>query len=160
MDGADSDTTLELLEDLHKSFANLSQEEQKYAKIFLRDVERGDADMEEGKRFRDYVTEYQERARNDEIHKLAETLGLDEPKLRHLMGIGVSETTINAFGRLDELERSVDGVKAKAYFEEVEGQILPPFKVSIRVHNLLKDFILKGGFEVNYMQSSFLFREV
>ena len=44
------------LNELHKSFAMLSQEEQKFANIFLHDVQRGDIVMEKGKSFRDYVT--------------------------------------------------------------------------------------------------------
>src|SRR5699024_5274621 len=52
------------LNELHKSFASLSQEEQKFANIFLHDVERGEAGLVEGKSFRDYITEYQLSAKN------------------------------------------------------------------------------------------------
>ena len=38
----DGEESEEVLNELHKSFATLTQEEQKYAKIFLRDVQRGD----------------------------------------------------------------------------------------------------------------------
>ena len=54
--------------DLHKTFALLTQEEQKYAGIFLRDIERGDVIVEDGKTLRDYITEYQTRAKADQIH--------------------------------------------------------------------------------------------
>ena len=46
-----------------RSFALLSQEEQKYANIFLHDIERGDVNPEEEKTLRDYITEYQYRAK-------------------------------------------------------------------------------------------------
>ena len=60
-----------ILEELHKSFAVLSQEEQKYANLFLQDVQSGNIQVEENKTFRDYVTEYQINAKNDKITKLS-----------------------------------------------------------------------------------------
>ena len=44
--------------DLHKSFAFLTQEEQKYANTFLHDVQTGDVKIVDGKTFRDYIFEY------------------------------------------------------------------------------------------------------
>jgi type I restriction enzyme R subunit len=120
----------------------------KYANIFLHDVECGYAVMENGKTFRDYVTEYQCRAKNDQISALSRILGLDEAKLRAMMTSGITEATINEFGRFDELKDSVDKAKAKEYFERLEGTTIVPFKVNIKVHDLLQRFIISGGFEV------------
>lgn len=136
------------LDDLHRSFAMLTQEEQKYASIFLHDVDSGNAKMESGKTFRDYVTEYQTRAKNDQIHRISWCLGLDEKKLCNLMAANVSEASINEFGRFDELKTSVDKNKAKEYFEKLEGAEIPLFKINIRVHNLLQKFILSGGLDI------------
>ena len=58
-DGIEEEQRQQTLDDLHKSFAYLTTEEQKYANIFLHDVQSGCAVMESGKTFRDYVTEYQ-----------------------------------------------------------------------------------------------------
>ncbi|MFJ5622944.1 type I restriction endonuclease subunit R [Peribacillus loiseleuriae] len=136
------------LDDLHKSFATLTQEEQKYANIFLHDVASGNARMESGKTFRDYVTEYQFKAKNDQIQSISRILGVDEKKLRNLLAANVNEANINEFGRFDDLKASVDKVKAKEYFEKLENVKIPPFKINIRVHNLLQEFILKGGFDI------------
>lgn len=136
------------LDDLHKSFAMLTQEEQKYANIFLHDVESGNARMESGKTFRDYITEYQSKAKNDQIYRISRFLGVDEKKLRNLMAANVTETSINEFGRFDDLKASVDKAKAKEYFEKLENEKIPPFKINIRIHNLLQEFILKGGFDI------------
>ena len=137
------------LNELHKSFATLNQEEQKYANIFLHDVQRGDVIVEEGKTLRDYITEYQFKAKNDQIHRFADTIGIDEDKLRGMMGLKLTETNINEFGRLDELKNTIDKSKAKAYFENKEGIKLNPPKVNIRVDKLVREFILKGGFEID-----------
>jgi type I restriction enzyme R subunit len=136
------------LDDLHKSFARLTQEEQKYANIFLHDVESGNATMEPGKTFRDYITEYLSKAKNDQIHRIVRFLGLDEKKLRNLMAAHVTEASINEFGRFDDLKASVDKAKAKEYFERLENATIPTFKINIKVHNLLQEFILKGGFDI------------
>lgn len=136
------------LDDLHRSFAMLTQEEQKYANIFLHDVDSGNAKMESGKTFREYVTEYQTRAKNDQIHRISRCLGLDEKKLCNLMAANVTVANINEFGRFDELKASVDKNKAKEYFEKLGGARIPPFKINIRVHNLLQKFILSGGFDI------------
>ena len=147
-DDVDEAEKQKTLDDLHRSFAMLTQEEQKYANIFLHDVDSGNAKMESGKTFRDYITEYQTRAKNDQIHRISRFLGLNEKKLCNLMAANVTETSINEFGRFDELKASVDKNKAKEYFEKLEGAKIPPFKINIRVHNLLQKFILSGGFDI------------
>lgn len=135
--------------ELHKTFAALTQEEQKFANIFLHDIERGDVSPEPGKTLRDYITEYQYRAKNDQIHRFAQTFGLDEKKLRNMMSLGLTESNINEFGRLDELSKTIDKAKAKAYFEAKEGVKLIPPKVNMKMDQLLRSFILSGGFEVD-----------
>ena len=65
------------------------------------------------------------------------------------MGLKLTETNINEFGRLDELKNTIDKSKAKAYFENKEGIKLNPPKVNIRVDKLVREFILKGGFEID-----------
>lgn len=133
------------LNELHKSFAMLSQEEQKFANIFLHDVQRGDVVMEKGKSFRDYVTEYIATAKNDQISKIARTFGLDVDQLRNIMDSDVSAANLNEFGRFDELIRSVDRSKAKEYFEAIEKTKIPLHRVNMKVNRLLRDFILSGG---------------
>ncbi|QTH42036.1 type I restriction endonuclease subunit R [Cohnella sp. LGH] len=147
-DNVDEAEMRNTLDDLHKSFATLTQEEQKYANIFLHDVESGNAKMESGKTFREYVTEYQFRAKNDQIRRVSRFLGVDERKLRNLMAVNVTEASINEFGRFDDLKASVDKAKAKDYFEKLENAKISPFKINIKVHYLLQEFILKGGFDI------------
>lgn len=138
----------EALNELHKTFAVLTQEEQKYANIFLHDIQRGDVKAEQGKTLRDYITEYQHRAKKDQIHYFVDILGLDEGKLRNMMSLKLSENNINEFGRFDELKKTVDKRKAKVYFEAKEQTTLNMPKVNIRTDKLLRDFILSGGFEL------------
>lgn len=136
------------LNELHKTFASLTQEEQKFANIFIHDVQSGIAKLENGKPFREYITEYQYNAKNDQIKKIANILGLDEIKLRNLMDIGINKVNINDYGRFDELKNTVNKAKAKEYFEKTEGLTIPAFKVNIRIHNILEKFVIEGGLEL------------
>ena len=137
-----------ILNELHRSYVSLSQEEQRYAKIFLHDVESGDVQLSDGKRFSDYIVQYKTQAQSDRIHKVAEVFGLDAAGLRAIMDSIVTKENLNEFNRFANLCDSVDTSKARAYWEQKEGgKILPP-KIKIKTSNFLSDFILKGGFDL------------
>lgn len=136
------------LNDLHNTFATLNQEEQKYANIFLHDLQRGDVFLEEGKTFRDYITDYQFKAKNDQIHQFAVMLGLDEETLRNMMDLKLTESTINEFGRLDVLKATKDKDKVKAYFQNKEGTEISKARANIKADKLIREFILKGGIDI------------
>lgn len=148
LEGASAEAVEQAETELHKTFATLSQEEQKYANIFLHDIQRGDVAITEGKTLRDYVTEYLSKAKDDQIHRVAVDLGVDELKLRTIMSLRLNSTNINEFGRYDDLKKTVNKAKAKEYFEKIEGTKIIPPKVNVKVDNLLREFILGGGFEI------------
>lgn len=145
---ADAEILKQAEEELHKTFAALSQDEQKYAGIFLRDIQRGDVTPQEGKTFRDYITEYLARAKDEQIHTVAAAFGLDEEQLRALVRLHPTEANINEFGRFEALKKTVDKGKAREYFERAGGVRLSPPKVNIKVDTLLRDFIVRGGFDI------------
>ena len=144
---------VQALNDLHKTFATLTQEEQKYAGIFLRDIERGDVVIEAEKTLRDYITEYQVRAKDDQIHRMAAAFGMSESKLREMMGLKLTEANINEYGRFDHLKRTADKIKARAFFEDQQGGSISPPKVNILLDKLLRQFLLEGGFDVGSMMA-------
>ena len=148
-DGAGADEIKNAEEELHKTFATLSQEEQKFANIFLHDIQSGDIVVTPGKTFKEYVIEYCSQAKDDQIHRLAAyALGLNEMMLRNMMSQHITEDNINEFGRFDALKATVDKDRARAYFEAITGQKLPIPKINVRVDKLLRDFIIQGGFEI------------
>jgi type I restriction enzyme R subunit len=144
-----SPTIEQVLNDLHKTFATLSQEDQKYANIFLHDVQSGDVIVEEGKTLRDYITEYRTKAKDTQIHRFAMALGVDEASLREFMSKKVASHNINEYGRFDSLKESVDRLTAKRYLNQTDNAPIPNYMVMIRVDELLRKFILDGGFEIN-----------
>ncbi len=147
-DVVDNDTIQHTLNELHKSFASLSQEEQKFANIFLHDVQSGTVKLKSGKTFREYITDYQFNAKDDQIRTVSQTFGLDEAMLRSLIDAGLTENNVNEFGRLDTLKDTVDKQKARAFFEEKEETELSMFRVNSKVYNLLVRFIVHGVVEI------------
>ena len=136
-------------EELHRSFASLSQDDQRFAELFLHDVERGDVALEDGKTLRDYITSYAHKAKNAQVERIVEALGIDGELLATMAALDLTESNINEFGRFDDLKDSVDKARAKAFFEQKEGRTLPLFKVNTRAAALLKKFILEGGFDLD-----------
>lgn len=141
-DPANIETTLN---ELHKSFASLTQSEQKYARLFLHDVQRGDAPSVAGHTFRDYINTYKDNAENAQLNAIVNALGLEKKLLIALMTDNVNDKNLNEFGRFDALKDSVDKEKAKVYFEKQDGVIIPPFKLNIRIDQFLKQYILASA---------------
>ena len=135
-------------DELHKTFATLTREEQKYANIFLHDIERGDIKAEQGLDLRDYINQYMMKAKEDQIHKIAVIFGLDEKMLREIMGLHLNEINLNEYGRVDALKAAVNKEKAKRYFEELEGESFSQLKINQKTSKLLRSFIIQGGFDV------------
>lgn len=152
-EGSDAKDLQKAEEELHKTFATLSQEEQKYANIFLHDIQSGNVKVESGKTFREYVTEYCSKAKDDQIHRLAAyALGVNEVMLRDMMSHHITEDNINEFGRFNALKATVDKDMARTYFEKLTGQKLPIPRINREVDMLLRDFVLKGGFDIEIFE--------
>ena len=71
-----------------------------------------------------------------------------EDYLLAMMALKVDESNINEYGRLDSLNATVDKTKAKAYFDLLEGTSMPMFKVTMRVKDMIRDFIINGGYDI------------
>lgn len=148
-----SDVELEkALNSLHKSFASLSQEQQKYANMIIHDIESGDLIIEENKSFMDYITQYATNAENDQIRKLAQAFDLDENKLRSMMTLPVSAKNLNEYGRFDDLLNSVNYENARKSLEEIYGKTIEVWEAHIEVQKILRDFILQGGFDLKSLK--------
>lgn len=98
---------------------------------------------------RDYITSYARKAKNAQIERVVEALGVDGNLLAAMAALDLTESNINEFGRFDDLKDSVDKNKAKAFFEQKECKSLPLFKVNTHAAALLKKFILEGGFDID-----------
>ena len=149
-DGPSKDATLA---ELHRSFTSLSQEDQRFAEIFLHDIQRGEVQIDPARTFRDYLVAYRVRANKNDIAAIVAALGVDPEKLTALMETHVTEVNINEYGRFDDLRRTIDAQLAKDHFERVEGRPLPMFKINIRAVNLLRDFLVRGVLSLSGVSS-------
>lgn len=136
------------LKELHSTFATLTQEEQKYAQVFLNDIYSGEVKIKEGMTLKDYITSYQVQAKNNQIKKCALSFGLNEEKLRQFLVRKVTMDSINEFGRFDELLRTVNIQSARKYFESIEQKKLSIPQIHIKMDEFLRHFIFEGGFEI------------
>ena len=138
----------ETLEQLHNSFAFLSQEDQKMANLFLHDVQTGDAILQEGLTLQDYIYQYSNNEKRSQITRLSRYFGVDINLVTALLNANVTKDNINEYGRFDALKASVIKEDAQKYFALTEGEKMPMFKVNNRVNSFLEDFILSGGKDI------------
>lgn len=150
----DKDEYDKVLNELHKSFASLPQTKQKYANILIHDIENGDIIIEENKSFMDYITEYETQIENNQIKKISNLFGLDENKLRNIMSSLITENNINEYGRFDDLIRTVNIEKAKETLQKIYDQDLKIYEVSMEIHEILRKFILLGGFDLTELEKN------
>lgn len=150
--GTDAEELKKAEMELHSTFASLSQEDQKYANMLLHDIQTGDVNVIQGKSLRDYIAEYCCDAKNEQLKRLINALGVDEILLKELMSKHVSEDNINEFGRYESLKKTINIKLAKEFFERILETVLPLPKVRIKADKLLREFIIRGGFDIEGYQ--------
>ena len=125
------------LEELHHSFATLSKEDQKFAELFLHDVQSGDIKLDSDLALSDYITTYKQKDANDKVLKIIKDLGLDGDLLRALLARKYTSENLD-LGRLNDLKETVDREKAKVYFNEERI-----FYLNIRIDEFLRELITR-----------------
>ena len=137
-----------VLNELHRTFATLSQEDQKIADLILSDIRLGKLVVDESKSFRDYIDEYRENKKNDQIHRFAQLFGFDEDKVRELILLRPTEANIDEYGKFQELMDTLDEDKAQIYFESRDNKKYPKPMIRVKADNLARKFIILGGIEI------------
>ncbi len=149
-EGKEENIVNQLSQQLHESFPSLSSEDQKYADQILFDIQNGELKVEndDSKTFNDYINQYKNNKKNDQIHKFASIIGYDEELLRKLVNERPTEANLNAYGRFDELRKTLNVDIALDYFSKIAGKKIPkPLAVS-RAENKARDFIIKGEYDL------------
>ena len=118
----DSELLERVLNELHKSFAFLSQEQQKYADIFLADVKANKIALEKGKTFMDYVIEYMDEAKDNRINRFCSAYGIN--KEAFLLYLREHNPYFpDEYGRKSTLKESINFNIAKEYLEKKKKNI-------------------------------------
>lgn len=146
----DSKTKEKAFKELYRTFAILSSVEQKYAKIFLHQVESGEIIVDNEKSFHEYITELHVKFNNDCIHKIASGFGIDEEKFKKLIISGANNENINVFGRYDELKKTLDINKTQKYLEQRDNKKYTLREAKIQADKEMRKIILNGGVDDIY----------
>ena len=133
-----------LLENLHKTFANLDQEDQKYANIIINDIQWWKLIIKEWdtKSFRDYITDYKKEKENNNITKLINVFGVDKKILSDLIVESMWSDKIEQYSKFEKLKEWINKEYAKKYFEKIEWKPLSRAMINIKASALLEKFIL------------------
>ena len=142
MEGPGSELTKAALKELHKTFASLSQKDQRTAIIILHDLQRGDLRLESGKTIQDYISEYQLKELHGYIMILSEATGINSSMLMNLINSGVTEQTLNEFNRFEDLKITLDLIKTRVFLQKVKGADVPARMVIPEADKILRMFIL------------------
>lgn len=141
-EGAGSEMTKAALEELCKTFATLSQKDQRTALIILHDIQSGDLHLEQGKTIYDYIAEYQITELKKQIMNLSEATGVNASQLINIMSSDVNEQNLNEFNRFENLKLSLDLQKTREFLKKITGADCPPFLVMPKADQILRKFIL------------------
>ena len=142
MEGPGSELTKTALEELCKTFASLSQKDQRTALIILHDIQSGDLHLDKGKTIYDYIAEYQISELHKQIMTLSEATGLNPSQLINIMSCDVNEQNINEFNRFENLKLTLDLQKTRVFLNKITGKAVPPFLVMPKADQILRRFIL------------------
>ena len=121
---------------MHHSFATLSKEDQKFAELFLHDVQSGDIKLDPNLALSDYITTYKQKDANDKVLKVIKDLGLDGDSLRAMLARKYTRENLD-LGKFNALKATVDKEKAKVYFKENRMIFL-----NKRIDEFLREFII------------------
>lgn len=151
--GVDSSSLHDVLDELYSSFASLTQEQQRFANMFLHDVQNGDIQPGKEKTILDYITEYELTEKDQQINKLVDTFGLDKNKLAELIDSGVDDNNLNEYGRFDTLKATIDEKLARNYFNRTQDPDAKSWKWKLKIEKILKDYILHNEFPTELTES-------
>lgn len=135
--------------DLHRSFAKLTAEQQIYANMVINDLENGDLVVETGKEFIDYINEYKDRSEDKRLTKIVQAFGVNKELLQQMMKLNMTKSNINEFGRFNKLKESADRDLAKNYLESSFNKKMKVYEVNRVVSTTLQDFIFEDGFDLD-----------
>lgn len=141
----DLDAMDQTLKDLHKSYSVLPRDQQRYADLFISDVQSGNVTVDPAMTFRDYIARYMRRAEDARVARIVRRLGCREELLRKLLERRVTEANYKEFGYFDELVASADRGKAEKFFTVIERDNYRKFRLNMYISRYLKKFVISGG---------------
>lgn len=125
LDSGDKEAVQFASEELHKTFASLPKEEQRYANMILHDIDTGDIRIDPGKTIREYINEYMKTDLDKQVDEVIEAFGVDKAQLKNMIELNLDERSIDEFGRYKSLKATMDMKRVSAYYKGINGEELP-----------------------------------
>ena len=142
--GPDSEMVKQTMQELTKTFATLSQHDQRTALIILHDIQTGDLRLHQNKTIFDYINDYQKRECDSLVLTLSEVTGLDRERLNTIISSDINEYNIDDQGRFDELMNTLDREKAVEFLRRVLGREVKSKYVMANMSDIARRFILNA----------------
>lgn len=147
--GASKKDLDKILDELKSQFAILSVDDQHIADRILEDILSGDLkDFDTSKTLKDYIDIYNQNILDERIKKLCDAFGCDLKLVKTIIKYHLKEDNLNRYGRFDKIKETIDFEKAKLSLEKLDGTTIPDRKVISKSSSKIKEFILKGGFDL------------
>lgn len=141
-EGEDSERVKKLQQELHKTFSQLSQRDQKTALIIINDIQRGDLRLKPGKTIYDYIKDYQKKEVDEYLYALCELTGLNSVMLKEIASSEPNDQNINDHGRFDNLMKTLDKERSKVFLSRVTGEKVRPLSFLANMRKLVKTFLI------------------
>ena len=149
INGSDSNLVHALLNEVRKTFASLSQEDQKIANIIIHDIQSGDLKIGEDDTFLDVLNSYKNTKKDENIREFSKRWGIPEIELRKFIKDNSNYRNINEYGRLDNLMSVTDIQVAIDYVVRVYNQRLNRIKANKKIIDELKAFLGSNCMELD-----------
>ena len=148
MFGGDEKARNDALDELHKTFSTLTQEEQKQASNIIHDIYSGKLVPTADKTIKDYINEYLVRLSNENLRKFAAFIGVSVNELNVFLG-DVDRNNPDAFERLTQFKKLVDRTHLRESLQKKEGHPFSVPKANIELDVLIRKYIEENGFDID-----------
>lgn len=149
IDGSESGLVHKMLNELRKSFASLTQEDQKIANIIIHDIQSGDLIINENNTFIDVLNSYKKSKKDENIKKFSEIWGIPEAELKKFIQNSANYRNLNEYGRLDSLIDIADLKKVINQIVKKENRRVNNIKARNKLMDEVAAFIYSGCLEVD-----------
>lgn len=136
------------LDELHRTFSTLSQEEQKQANIILTDIYSGKLTPDGNKTIKEYITEYMLKTKQANDIKFAQLLGIPYSVFKQFLQ-EVNKDNPDEFGRLKALKELINKQILKENLERQYNKRLTIPKLNREIDKIIREYVEHGGFDID-----------
>lgn len=135
--------------ELHKFYNLLEVEDQQFADRFLHDLQSGDAKLEEGLSFTDYINKYKCKNIKDNINKICKAFVLDPKLLSDIINKKITEKDDSFSYKYKELMKGFNIDSAMSYLVNVLNIKVDSKRRAMEIIDIvIRSFINNGGFDL------------